>query len=372
MRRASKSEKEKDGIKMKKVWIIFGLLTGILCFTGCSNQNAESTVQSFCESMTKFDLDGMKEKMINDDEIMDNSMKNSGFSSVLLDLCKDNAKQIKYSIVDSKEDGNTAKVKVKFEYMDVEPLLTVTMAEYMQKGMALALSGKEMDESTGETLFSETLKEKMTTVKGKTIKKTIELSCKNEDGKWKIVQVPAGVLDVMTANISHWIKNMGEKISFEGNNEEISGDGDDSEQSDELEKVTIDVSLGSVAALKTMKLKVNSVSETSELKTEYDKTLAPTGTKYVVFQLEVENTTKKPFNMDTDSMVLVDTQERTFNQADDVYCSIDDLIEYEEIAPNIKKTGSLVFNVPTDATNYCLLVAEEDSNERYQFWATAK
>ena len=360
---------------MKKFWLGLGILMSMLFLAGCADQKAESVVKTFCESMKKFDLDGMKENMISEDKIMEDPMKDSGFSNVLLDLCKDKAKQIKYSIVESKEEGNIAKVKVKFEYMDVEPLLTVTMAEFMQKGMALAFSGQEMDENTGETLFSETLKEKMSTVKSKTIEKTIQFACKKEEGKWKIVQVPEEVLDVLTANISQWAKNMEDNLSFEGNDEEISGDEDeedDAEQSDEPEKVTIDVSLGSVAALKTMKMKVNSVSETSEIKSEYDKTVAPAGTKYVIFQVEVENITKEPFNVDTDGMVLVDSQGRSFNQADDVYFSIDDLIAYEEIAPNIKKTGSLVFNVPTDATNYCILVTEEDSNESYQFWATAK
>lgn len=351
---------------------MLGLIVGIFCLSGCSDQSAESTVKTFCDSMKKFDLDGMKKTMVEEVQLMDESMEDSGFSNILLDLCKDNAKQIKYTIVSSKEEEDIATVKVKFQYKDEEPLLTVTIAEYMEKGMALAFSGKEMDESTGETLFAETLKEKMKSVKSKIINETLEITCKKVDGKWKIAQLPEEMLNVLTSNISNWAENMGDELSSESVDEELTGEAEESDEPEEPAETKIDISLGDVAALEEVKMKVSSVSETSELKSEYDKTVAPAGTKFIIFQLDVENITKAPLYFDTDEMLLVDSQGRTFNGYDDAYLSVDDLIDYEELSPNIKKSGSIVYNVPSDATNYCLTVKNENTNEVYQFWAQKK
>ena len=66
---------------------------------------------------------------------------------------------------------------------------------------------------------------------------------------------------------------------------------------------------------------------------------------------------------------MIDSQGRSFSLYTDAFLYVDDSICYEELAPNIVQSGSFIYNVPKDASDYCIKTGKAGTNEVYVFWA---
>ena len=81
--------------------------------------------------------------------------------------------------------------------------------------------------------------------------------------------------------------------------------------------------------------------------------------------MEITNTTNKAFSF-PNNLTIVDDKGREFNSYSDSIGAIDNYLDYRDLPPSIKETGNLVYELPTDATNYNLVSGKTGTNELYQ------
>lgn len=129
---------------------------------------------------------------------------------------------------------------------------------------------------------------------------------------------------------------------------------------------TIEKALGDEVVLATMNLKVTSVEEKQILNPNYGSPkVAKEGTKFVVIGMDITNTTTSAFDFSPD-LIVVDNKEREYSTYSDSIGAIDKYLNYKELSPSVKETGYLVYEIPTDATNYSLMVAKAGTKELYK------
>ena len=130
-----------------------------------------------------------------------------------------------------------------------------------------------------------------------------------------------------------------------------------------------DVPLGQEVELATIKICVTGCEEKNELKAEYfEPEVAQEGTKFVVFSVVIENTTKDSLSFDND-LVLTDSQGRNYDPYSDALWYFDETFSYTDLAPNIAKSGVFVYNVPADSADYYLSVLKADTDDGYRLYA---
>jgi len=128
-------------------------------------------------------------------------------------------------------------------------------------------------------------------------------------------------------------------------------------------------SLGEDVELATITVKVNSVDERQTLNARYGSpAVASENAKFLVISMDVTNTTDSEFYFSPD-FVLKDEKGRKFSYYDDTIGSIDDYLN-GDLSPSIKKTGRLVYEVPSDATEFSLIAQKAGTNEVYEISIT--
>lgn len=351
---------------MKKCEIWLCLLFVMFVLTGCSKAKPDTVVDTFCKAMQDFDMDKMAECVASDNSSVAESVEeDSELSDSLLEYYKENANKMKYSIESSKADGESGSVTVKFKYVDTSPVITAALGEYVQQGIALAFSGADMSDEATETLFTDIFNEKKESTDTKMIEETVTFSCVKDDKGWLIKEVADEVTNVLMSNAVNAFKSISD--SFNETEDETSNETDINVE--ENEDVSIDVPMNQEIALATINIKVTGCEETKELTSEYSSTTAQNGTKFVIFTVEVENITKDTFNFDASDIPLVDSQDRSYNLYSDAFMYAADSICYTDLAPNIRQMGTMIYNVPEDATDYCMKVGKSGTNEVYVLWA---
>ncbi len=126
----------------------------------------------------------------------------------------------------------------------------------------------------------------------------------------------------------------------------------------------IEAKVGEEIKLSTINLKVNSSKEETILNKTYDSpAVATQGSKFVVIDLNVTNTTKAEFDFDPD-FPLVDNKDREFSE--NSIGLIDSYIIYRTLSPNIAENGFIVYEVPNDAESYSLLIGKAGTDEYYK------
>lgn len=128
----------------------------------------------------------------------------------------------------------------------------------------------------------------------------------------------------------------------------------------------IDKVMGDELVLATMNFKVNSVEEKQILNSSYGTPkVAKEGTKFVVIDLDVTNTTNSEFSFISD-LIVVDSKDREFTPYSDTISAIEKYLDYRKLSPSVKETGYLVYEIPTDSVNYSLLIAKAGTKELYK------
>jgi hypothetical protein len=129
---------------------------------------------------------------------------------------------------------------------------------------------------------------------------------------------------------------------------------------------TIEKAVGDEITLATMNLKVTSVEEKQILNPAYGSPkVAKEGTKFVVVGMDVTNTTNSAFDFSPD-LIVVDNKDREFSTYSDSIGAISDYLNYKTLSPSVKETGHLIYEIPSDATNYSLMVAKAGTKELYK------
>ncbi|MFA7676485.1 MAG: DUF4352 domain-containing protein [Candidatus Shapirobacteria bacterium] len=128
----------------------------------------------------------------------------------------------------------------------------------------------------------------------------------------------------------------------------------------------IEKKIGDEVTLATLNIKINSIEEKQILNAKYGSPkVAKEGTKFVVVNLDVTNTTNSQFDFSTDS-IIVDNKDREFSIYSDSIGAVDDYLNYRELSPSVKETGSLIYELPNDATNYSFMIAKAGTKELYK------
>lgn len=151
-----------------------------------------------------------------------------------------------------------------------------------------------------------------------------------------------------------------------------SDDGEAMEESGEMAKEVkkmnnINVAVGDTVSLATFDYVVNSVEEKNMIKSDYGQPhLATEGTKFVIVDLTVTNTTSETFDYDDSSPVLEDQNGDFYKTYSDTISNIDNYMDYRELSPNIPEKGVIVFQIPESVNSYELLTAKANSNDIYR------
>lgn len=140
------------------------------------------------------------------------------------------------------------------------------------------------------------------------------------------------------------------------------------EMAEEVKKMNnINVSIGDTVELATFKYVVNEVQEKDLIKSDYGQPhLATEGTKFVIVDLAVTNTTSETFDYDDSSPVLEDSNGDFYKTYSDTIGNIDNYMDWRELSPNIPETGVIVFQIPKTVDSYQLLTAKANSNDIYR------
>ncbi len=134
------------------------------------------------------------------------------------------------------------------------------------------------------------------------------------------------------------------------------------------EKKVTGKDIGEEVDITTMKIKVNKAEEKNSISSQYgDAKAAKEGTKFVVVDLNVTNTTDSKFTFSPNkALALVDDKNRKYETYEDSIGSIDKYLDMRELSPSIAETGVLVYEVPNDSANYGILIDKDGANERYR------
>lgn len=185
---------------MKKLGIL--LMSLLVCFSlSACGSKPDPTVTNFCDAMKQYDFNTMKKYVVDGDKnsIEDPFSSSEGMTEQTLNILKECVSKMSYEIESSEVTDKTAKVTVKFNYVDLSPVITDAVSEYMQQAFMMALSGA--NEETMETLFDNIFNEKYKASETTMITDSVEFECENTDNGWKISKVPDDVVNILSSNI---------------------------------------------------------------------------------------------------------------------------------------------------------------------------
>ena len=350
------------------------LVVGMLFVVGCSTSpKPESTVSNFIEAGKKFDLVQMA-TMINPsssgskEKITDLTKEDSEnkFQKYFLDYLKENAAKITYTVKGSKIENDKATVSVNFKYVNGGLLLKATIGEVFSKAISLAFSGVELsDEETGQ-MFVDAMKKQKGVTTESFKEKMVDIKLVKVDKKWYIDEPNEELLDVLMSDFISVGKEISTSMSGSSTN---SSNQDSMTMLEKAKKDNMTINhkvVGDEITLATVNLKVNRVDEKQTLTAKYSSPVtAKEGAKFIIVNLDLINMTNKAFTFPS-GLIVVDNKNREFKSYSDSIGSVENYIDYRELSPSIKENGNLVFELPSDATSYSLLVAKAGTNELYQ------
>lgn len=134
------------------------------------------------------------------------------------------------------------------------------------------------------------------------------------------------------------------------------------ETTSQLASATI-YKVGDTVPFATQTFKVNSVTVATSIRenNSYSKpTYAKDGTKFIVINVTVTNTTSTPFSFD--DYILYDNKDRQYNAFNDIG-DIDNYMAVRDLEPSIPETGVVVYQVPNDATEFRLGAIKDGTNK---------
>lgn len=182
---------------------------------GClSKSKPDQVVLEFLRAFNSFDIETMMTKINPDNALQDTELsellseKEDNYQKYFLEYLKTNAMKTTYVISDIQIDGETAKIKVNFKYVDGGPLLKATFVEVITKAFAMAFSGTVLSDDASKQFFVTTMQEKEKTVTETFVEKTVIIECVYLMDKWYINQLTDDLMDVFMSNFISVGKDM--------------------------------------------------------------------------------------------------------------------------------------------------------------------
>lgn len=349
-------------MKKKRSLLIIMSLVFTLFLTSCGVK-PETSVDTLLSGMKSFDIEKIH-SVIDPDEGKEGSEDFETFEDMLededdstkaiLEYCKEKSKKIEYKILDSKVDKDKAVVNVHVKYVDGTEVMSKTMSEFMQQGMALAFSGGDLSEENSNKIFTSIFNKAVEETEDTFTEKDLKINLINKENKWYIKEFDDELLNIVLVN---FIDVLG-----------VFND-DDSSLEDTLEKKDLtQVSMNDTLELATINVKVNSIEESDVLLYESlnSETKAIDGAKFVLLNLDVKNITKKPLEIDTYGFTLRDSEHRYYSEYDGTIGAIENYINMRNIGPSLTENGIIVYEVPQDAKDFSLIMTHGGTNISYE------
>jgi len=130
-------------------------------------------------------------------------------------------------------------------------------------------------------------------------------------------------------------------------------------------EVVITKAIGDEVELATQIWKAVSVKESQSISSKYGTPkVAKEGTKFVIVNMDVTNTTKDEFMFEP--YKLEDNFDRQYSTYSDSIGSVDNYLNVRTLSPGVKENGNIVYEIPSDSTGYSLLVLKAGTNETYK------
>lgn len=341
---------------MKKIISLVCAMVLIASLVGCGAQaKPDTVVTTFCDAMKAYDRETMSSCVTSGGEdLTEETEAEDELTNQIFNYLKTCTSKMTYSIENSEVNEDKGTVTVKFKYVDASPVVAAAFGEYIQQALAMAFSGA--DEDTMSQFFVSIFNEKKDSTDTGTAESTLVFSCTKTDEGWKIDSLPDGAESILLSNVDK---------AFESMNFGDSGDSGSANVAPE-NAVWHDVPLGQTVELATVSMCSTKCEEATSLASEYSSTDAQSGTKFVIFTVDVENITKSPITFDISDIMFYDSQKRSYNPYDDAYWYADDSLSYAELSPNIKQTGKMIYNVPEDAQGYYFAVSKSGTDDYYR------
>jgi len=346
---------------MKRILSLFMVIAMLLSVTACSSPKPHTVVEKFCDAMKKFDIQVMSECVkggMGPDDIFGED--SDDMEQALLDYMKKCAENIKYKVVSAAMDGDKGEVTVEFTYKDFGPAVNAALEEMMIELFAAAFS-EDYDESALTEKFMTALNNKSDASKMNDVTKTVKFNCEKSGKDWLISEVPEDVMHVLSANIMNAFED------FYNEPDDFWGDYDDDEFTPGQD-ATSAVFPGEITALEDYDITVTDCVETTELFGEYSKDTAESGMKFVVYSVEVSNTSNNALYFGAMDVDFYDSTDRYYSYFNT--WSLDDVLYYEEIFPGNTASGTLVFQVPEDCSGYYFVLPKPAGDGYYAFYGS--
>lgn len=140
------------------------------------------------------------------------------------------------------------------------------------------------------------------------------------------------------------------------------------EKAKEEELVTITKAIGDELVMATGNVTVTNIEEKQSISSSYSSPkVAKEGAKFVVVTVEITNTTDSTFIFFPDDVFFIlDGKNREYDVYNNTIGSIDNYMDSRELAPDIKETGVIVYELPSDATRYSLVTQKAGTKELYK------
>ena len=169
---------------MKKLGILLVSLAACISLSACSSK-PDPVVTNFCNAMQQYNFEAMEECLADSEgesleELFDDP---EGNGEKMLAILKECASKMTYEIESSEVTDNTAKVSVKFNYVDLSSVVRTAFTEYMQQA------------------FDDIFSEKYNSAEITMTDASVEFECENTEDGWKITNVSTDVANVLTSNM---------------------------------------------------------------------------------------------------------------------------------------------------------------------------
>lgn len=317
----------------------------------------EPVVTEFCDALGAFDTEKASSCFASEAAALlspyteENSAEYDPFAAQAIEYLEGYAKDMTYVLGEAAVENDSAVVPVTFTYVDASPIILATVEDYNVKELEFEDSGVD-DDDAYMLLFVDIFREKAVSVSAKTDTVTIEFNCVRQGDKWKIRELDRDtryVIDnIISCNIYKALSEYGDGDGF---------------------FFWCTIPAGQVAELTAVKMTVTGCEERDTLTAEgIEPDAAQEGSKFVLLTVEVQNITGSELTFNN-NLYLYDSQGREYELYSNASPYFEETLSDKELAPDETATGTLVYNIDSDAEDYFIVVAKDRTSRAYCLYA---
>lgn len=189
----------------RKLIFIVEIIFCMAFLCACGTDNPEKIVKKYLECMKKDDSDGMQKYVYQDSSSNLSTTDDTDESliySALQSAINENILNMKYKIMDSTIEDEKAEVEVEITFVDMEPVVSSVIDEYISVMLLASFADAEVDDEGMEELIQSSFEEEMENTTLQTQTETITVECKKDSNSWKIIESD-DLVNISTCNVAY-------------------------------------------------------------------------------------------------------------------------------------------------------------------------